>query len=94
MNLRPLRYSLVLDLHPDYIPHVVDAKRKLKLREAILCSYHPNEVYTSFHLILFSFIYMYFIYFLKESCKILSIMKVIFQNSEEVFMVGSNFLDK
>ncbi|KAL8119415.1 uncharacterized protein LOC141724269 isoform X2 [Apium graveolens] len=44
MNSRPLRYSLVLDLHPDYIPHVADAKRKLKLREAILCSYHPNEI--------------------------------------------------
>lgn len=44
MNSRPLRYSLVLDLHPDYIPHVADAKRKLKLGEAILCSYHPNEI--------------------------------------------------
>lgn len=44
MNSRPLRYSLVLDLHPDYIPHVANAKRKLKLGEAILCSYHPNEI--------------------------------------------------
>uniref|UniRef100_A0A161ZNL1 Protein SCAI n=1 Tax=Daucus carota subsp. sativus TaxID=79200 RepID=A0A161ZNL1_DAUCS len=44
MNFRPLRYSLVLDRHPDYIPHIADAKRKLKLREAILCSYHPNEI--------------------------------------------------
>ncbi|KAK3009019.1 hypothetical protein RJ639_013849, partial [Escallonia herrerae] len=44
MNLRPLRYSPVLDLHPDSIPHVANAKRKLKLRDAILCSYHPNEV--------------------------------------------------
>ncbi|KAM7472378.1 hypothetical protein LguiA_010561 [Lonicera macranthoides] len=44
MNIRPLRYSLVLDLHPDSLPYVVDAKRKLRLRDAILCSYHPNEV--------------------------------------------------
>lgn len=48
MNIRPLRYSLVLDLHPDSLPHVVDAKRKLRLRDAILCSYHPNEVYVPF----------------------------------------------
>ncbi|GER57380.1 hypothetical protein STAS_35181 [Striga asiatica] len=44
MNIRPLRYSIVLDLHPDAFPHVVDAKRKLRLRDALLCSYHPNEV--------------------------------------------------
>ncbi|KAI3693864.1 hypothetical protein L1987_76819 [Smallanthus sonchifolius] len=44
MNIRPLRYSLTLDLHPDSLPHVVNAKRKLKLGDAILCSYHPNEV--------------------------------------------------
>lgn len=44
MNIRPLRYSLVLDLHPDCLPHVADAKRKLKLRDALLCSYHPNEI--------------------------------------------------
>lgn len=74
MNSRPLRYSLVLDLHPDYIPHVADAKRKLKLREAILCSYHPNEVDTSFHLIIIIFLVLItctsFIC-LKDSCKIL-----------------------
>ncbi|KAL1546570.1 protein SCAI isoform X1 [Salvia divinorum] len=44
MNLRPLRYSVVLDLHPDCLPHVTDVKRKLRLRDALLCSYHPNEV--------------------------------------------------
>lgn len=44
MNIRPLRYSVVLDLHPDCLPQVVEAKRKLRLRDALLCSYHPNEV--------------------------------------------------
>ncbi|KAL0374144.1 UNVERIFIED_CONTAM: protein SCAI [Sesamum radiatum] len=43
-QLRPLRYSVVLELHPDCLPHVVDAKRKLRLRDALLCSYHPNEI--------------------------------------------------
>ncbi|EYU42291.1 hypothetical protein MIMGU_mgv1a003125mg [Erythranthe guttata] len=44
MNIRPLRYSVVLELHPDNLPQVPDAKRKLRLRDALLCSYHPNEV--------------------------------------------------
>lgn len=44
MNLRPLRYSVILDPHPDCLPHSLDAKRKLKLRDALLCSYHPHEV--------------------------------------------------
>ncbi|PWA48201.1 protein SCAI [Artemisia annua] len=44
MNIRPLRYSLTLDLHPDNLPPVANVKRKLKLGDAILCSYHPNEV--------------------------------------------------
>ncbi|KAK1413397.1 hypothetical protein QVD17_35170 [Tagetes erecta] len=44
MNIWPLRYSIVLDLDPDRLPHVACIKRKLKLRGAILCSYHPNEV--------------------------------------------------
>lgn len=44
MNIRPLRYSLTLDLHPDHLPPVASVKRKLKLGDAILCSYHPNEV--------------------------------------------------
>lgn len=44
MNIRPLRYSLVLDLHPDLVPHVAAARRKLKLKDALLTSYYPNEV--------------------------------------------------
>ncbi|KAJ9567457.1 hypothetical protein OSB04_003423, partial [Centaurea solstitialis] len=44
MNIRPLRYSLTLDLHPDSLPSIANVKRKLKLGDAILCSYHPNEV--------------------------------------------------
>ncbi|KAJ8771317.1 hypothetical protein K2173_026494 [Erythroxylum novogranatense] len=43
MNIRPLRYSLVLDPHPDSLPHVA-TKRNLKLRDAILSTYHHNEV--------------------------------------------------
>ncbi|XP_004510175.1 uncharacterized protein [Cicer arietinum] len=46
MNVRPLRYSLVLDSHPDNLPHVpaANAKRNLKLRDAVLSSFHHNEV--------------------------------------------------
>lgn len=46
MNIRPLRFSLVLDCHPDSLPHVSTsvAKRSLRLRDAILSSYHHNEV--------------------------------------------------
>ncbi|KAM1175572.1 hypothetical protein EV1_027736 [Malus domestica] len=46
MNIRPLRYSIVLDCHPDSLPHVSTAvaKRSLRLRDAILSSYHHNEV--------------------------------------------------
>ncbi|KAH9621807.1 hypothetical protein KSS87_021133 [Heliosperma pusillum] len=46
LNLRPLRYSLVLDPHPDTLQQVSshNPKRNLRLRDAILCSYHPNEV--------------------------------------------------
>ncbi|KAF7113405.1 hypothetical protein RHSIM_RhsimUnG0128700 [Rhododendron simsii] len=44
MNIFPLRYSLVLDLHPDCLPQVAAARRKLRLRDAILSSYYPNEV--------------------------------------------------
>ncbi|KAM0052383.1 putative protein SCAI [Helianthus debilis subsp. tardiflorus] len=44
MNIWPLRYSVVLDLDPDCLPRVACIKRNLKLRGAILCSYHPNEV--------------------------------------------------
>ncbi|XP_074263114.1 uncharacterized protein LOC141585933 [Silene latifolia] len=46
LNLRPLRYSLVLDPHPDTLQQVSshNPKRNFRLRDAILCSYHPNEV--------------------------------------------------
>ncbi|XP_015947694.1 uncharacterized protein LOC107472702 isoform X1 [Arachis duranensis] len=46
INIRPLRYSLVLDPHPDTLPHVAAAitKRSLKLRDAVLSSSHQNEV--------------------------------------------------
>ncbi|KAJ4721439.1 protein SCAI-like [Melia azedarach] len=46
MNIRPLRYSLVLDPRPEDLPHVSVSitKRSLRLRDAILSSYHHNEV--------------------------------------------------
>lgn len=46
LNIRPLRYSLVLDPHPDSLPHVStqNPKRSLRLRDAVLSSYHPNEI--------------------------------------------------
>ncbi|KAK4593669.1 hypothetical protein RGQ29_017676 [Quercus rubra] len=46
MNIRPLRYSLVLDPHPDSLSHVLPSVplRNLRLRDAILSSYHHNEV--------------------------------------------------
>lgn len=44
MNIRPLRYSLVLDPRPDDLPHASASVRSLKLRDAILSSYHHNEV--------------------------------------------------
>ncbi|KAK9911520.1 hypothetical protein M0R45_035421 [Rubus argutus] len=49
MNIRPLRYSIVLDCHPDSLPHVstLVARRSLRLRDAILSSYHHNEVKVS-----------------------------------------------
>lgn len=45
MNIRPLRYSVVLDPHPDAL-HVAAsaANRNLRLRDAVLSSYHHNEV--------------------------------------------------
>ncbi|XP_024022028.1 protein SCAI isoform X1 [Morus notabilis] len=42
MNIRPLRYSTVLDPHPDLLTS--PAKRNLRLRDAVLSSYHHNEV--------------------------------------------------
>ncbi|TXG66520.1 hypothetical protein EZV62_007795 [Acer yangbiense] len=46
MNIRPSRYSPVLDMHPDALVHVSTSvtKRNLRLRDAILSSYHQNEV--------------------------------------------------
>ncbi|KAL5549668.1 hypothetical protein UlMin_004899 [Ulmus minor] len=46
MNIRPLRYSVVLDPHPDSLPQASTSvgKRNLRLRDAVLSSYHPNEV--------------------------------------------------
>uniref|UniRef100_A0A7N0TIP3 Protein SCAI n=1 Tax=Kalanchoe fedtschenkoi TaxID=63787 RepID=A0A7N0TIP3_KALFE len=44
MNMRPLRYSVVLDPHPDSLSQNASCTRSLKLRDAILCSYHHNEV--------------------------------------------------
>ncbi|CAL1356714.1 unnamed protein product [Linum trigynum] len=43
MNIRPLRYSLVLDPNPDSLP-CAKTKRHLRLRDAVLSSYHHNEV--------------------------------------------------
>ncbi|OMP05804.1 hypothetical protein COLO4_08540 [Corchorus olitorius] len=46
MNIRPLRYSLILDPHPDVLPQVAApvARKNLRLRDAILSSYHYNEI--------------------------------------------------
>ncbi|KAH9299707.1 hypothetical protein KI387_031389, partial [Taxus chinensis] len=45
-NSRPLRYSVRLDPHPNSIPRVasLEGKQVLKLRDAILTSYHHNEI--------------------------------------------------
>ncbi|KAF5749265.1 hypothetical protein HS088_TW04G01230 [Tripterygium wilfordii] len=45
LNVRPLRYSLVLDPHPDSLPRVAKSisLRNLRLRDAIMSSYHHNE---------------------------------------------------
>ncbi|KAL4199754.1 hypothetical protein AMTRI_Chr03g52850 [Amborella trichopoda] len=46
MNRRPLRYSVVLDADPYALPSVssIEGKRALRLSDAILGSYHHNEV--------------------------------------------------
>ncbi|KAJ4959134.1 hypothetical protein NE237_026245 [Protea cynaroides] len=47
MNMRPLRYSLILDSHLESLPFVgssFEGRRVLKLQNAILSSYHLNEV--------------------------------------------------
>ncbi|KAJ4714382.1 Protein SCAI [Melia azedarach] len=45
-NIRPLRYCAMLDSHPASIPYVsrFHAKKVLKFKDAILTSYHRNEV--------------------------------------------------
>jgi hypothetical protein len=46
MNIRPLRYSLVLDPRTDALPRVSAAKtkRNLELRDAVLTNFHQHEV--------------------------------------------------
>ncbi|KAB1221387.1 Protein SCAI [Morella rubra] len=46
MNIRPLRYSPLVDPHPDSLPPVLPSvgRRNLRLQDAILSSYHNNEV--------------------------------------------------
>ncbi|KAI3506501.1 hypothetical protein L1887_28862 [Cichorium endivia] len=45
-NTRPLRYCAMFDSHPSSLPYVArfHAKKVLKLRDALLMSYHRNEV--------------------------------------------------
>ncbi|XP_057541841.1 uncharacterized protein LOC130820470 [Amaranthus tricolor] len=45
-NARPLRYCAMFDTHPDSLPYVArfHAKKILKLKDAVLTSYHQNEV--------------------------------------------------
>ncbi|KAL9670252.1 hypothetical protein QQ045_007803 [Rhodiola kirilowii] len=45
-NVRPLRYSSMIDSHPDSAPSVArfHAKRILKFQDALLTSYHRKEV--------------------------------------------------
>lgn len=46
MNVRPLRYCNLFDSYPSSIPYVArfHAKKMLKFRDALLASYHRNEV--------------------------------------------------
>ena len=45
-NARPLRYCAMFDSHPVSLPFVArfHAKKVLKLNDAVLTSYHRNEV--------------------------------------------------
>ncbi|KAK1264041.1 hypothetical protein QJS04_geneDACA009317 [Acorus gramineus] len=45
-NARPLRYSKLLDSHPSSNPYIAryHSKKSLKLQDALLTSYHRNEV--------------------------------------------------
>lgn len=53
MNVRPLRYSTSFDSHPSSLPYVArfHAKRILKFQDAVLTSYHRNEVSAFFCLL-------------------------------------------
>lgn len=46
-NRRPLRYHAIFDSYPASLPYVArfNAKRLLKLHDAVLTSYHKNEVH-------------------------------------------------
>ncbi|XP_041005354.1 protein SCAI-like [Juglans microcarpa x Juglans regia] len=46
MNVRPLRYCAMFDSHPASVPYVArfHAKKVLKFKDALLTSYHRNEV--------------------------------------------------
>lgn len=46
MNVRPLRYCTTLDSYPASLPYVArfHAKKVLKFQDALLTSYHRNEV--------------------------------------------------
>ena len=46
MNVRPLRYCNLFDSYPSSVPYVArfHAKKMLKFRDALLASYHRNEV--------------------------------------------------
>ncbi|XP_073149681.1 uncharacterized protein [Henckelia pumila] len=46
LSARPLRYTALFDSHPSSLPFVAKfhAKRLLKFRDAVLSSYHKNEV--------------------------------------------------
>lgn len=46
MNVRPLRYCATFDSYPVSLPYVArfHAKKVLKFQDALLTSYHRNEV--------------------------------------------------
>ncbi|KAJ6791672.1 protein SCAI [Iris pallida] len=45
-NSRPLRYNVLFDSHPSALPYIArfHARRELRLHDALLTSYHRNEV--------------------------------------------------
>lgn len=72
MNIRPLRYSLVLD--PNLDAGTPRASRSLRLTDAILSSYHCNEV--AFYFTCSCFVYNAYLVFLPsknlQSCCMIS----------------------